>query len=120
MVITAGVTGAIWGITAEVGLIAQTFGAKVTREQKAEKNEQGEDCLKAWFNPLQKFNIAGVLIGSTGWGLASPGTLIAIANALTSHGVTTGGVYVDDVDVARSNTEFNKLTATATQAPLIA
>lgn len=119
-VITAGTSGATWGLLAETGLIAQAAGAKVSREQKVEKNPQGDDVLKAWFNPLQKFTISGVIIGLSGVGVAAPGIALTLANTSAANGVSAGGIYVDDVDIARGNTEFNKITATATQAPLIA
>jgi hypothetical protein len=119
-VITAGTTSATWGLNAEMGLITQSAPAKVTREQKFEKDNQGVDVLGAWFNPIQKFTVKGVIIGNTGWSAAAPGVAQTLANTSTANGVAVGGIYVDDVDIDRVNVEFQKLTATASQRPAIA
>ena len=55
----------------------------------------------------------------SGVGAAAPGLAIVFVNTAITNGVTTGGIYTDDVEVAKSNTEFKKITVNATQYPLI-
>lgn len=115
-----GVSGAVWGITAETGVIAQSASSKVTREKNQVRNESGEFALVSFFNALQNFTVEGVFTSATGIGAASPGFALSLANTNTNNGVTAGGIYCDDVDIKRVNTDFKRITATATQYPLIA
>ena len=114
-VIIIGTTGATWGLTAETGILIQTVSNKTSSEKNEVRDEQGNFALIAFFNPLRKITVNGVIVGTTGIAAAAPGVALTIANIGTSHGVTTGGVYTDDVEVAGTNTEFTKITTNATQ-----
>ena len=114
-VITIGTTGATWGLTAETGLLVQTTSNKVSREKNEVRDEQGDFALVAYYNPLRKITISGVIVGTTGIAAAAPGVALTVANLETANGITTGGVYCDDVDVSKENTGFKKITANATQ-----
>lgn len=114
-VITIGTTGATWGLTAETGILVQTTSDKPTREKNEVRDEQGEISLVAFYNPLRKISVSGVIVGSSGIAAAAPGVALTIANKGSSNGVTTGGVYTDDVELAGGNTEFKKITVSATQ-----
>lgn len=118
-VVTIGTTGAVWGLTAESGIIVQTVDAKVTRDKNEVRNETGEIALVSYYNPIQKYTVNGVVIGTAGWASVSPGFSTALVNTNTLNGVTQGGVYVDDVDVPKANVDFKKITANCTQYPLI-
>lgn len=118
-VITIGVTGALWGVTAETGIICQSTSAKVSREKNQVRNESGEFALVSFYNPLQTFTVSGVFTSAAGIATAAPGVALTIANTNTGNGVTAGGIYTDDVEIAKVNTEFKKVTANATQYPLI-
>ncbi len=117
-VTTIGTTGAVFGLTAETGMLVQTVTAKVAREKNQVRNEVGEFTVVAFYNPLQTFAISGVLTGTIT--NAAPGLALTVANTNTANGVSTGGIYVDDIEIAKTNTEFKKITANATQYPLIA
>jgi hypothetical protein len=114
-VITIGTTGASWGLTAETGLLVQTFSQKNTREKNQVRNEAGDFALVAYYNPTSAISVSGVLIGATGIGAAAPGVILTVANSTTGNGSTTGGIYVDDIEIASSNTDFKKFTANATR-----
>ena len=117
-VITIGTTGAAWGLTAETGMLVQTCTAKVTREKNQVRDNVGEFVAVSFYNPLQTFAIAGVLTGTIT--NAAPGLALTVANTNTANGVTTGGIYVDDIEIQKVNVDFKKMTANATQYPLIA
>lgn len=119
-VITIGTAGATWGLTAETGLLVQSVGLKATREKNQVRNETGEFALVSFYNPLVNASVSGVVTGSTGIAAAAPGVALTIANIETVGGVSAGGVYTDDVDVQKGNTEFKKITVNATRYPLIA
>jgi len=112
---TIGATGATWGLTAETGILVQTSSAKTTREKNEVRNEQGDFALVSYYNPTQSLSISGVVVGTTGVAAAAPGVALTIANTSILNGMTTGGVYTDDVDVTKSNTEFLQITANATR-----
>jgi len=119
-VITIGTTGVTWGLTAETGVLVQTIGVKTAREKNAVRNNQGDVTLVGFYNPTQTYAIAAVIAGNTGIATAAPGVVLTVANATGIGGITSGGIYTDDVDVAMANTEFQKITVNATRYPLIA
>ena len=114
-VITIGTTGATWGLTAETGLLVQTTSNKVNREKNEVRDEQGDFALVSFFNPLRKISVSGVIVGSTGIAAAAPGVALTIANIGVTNGITTGGVYTDDVDITGGNTAFKSISVNATQ-----
>jgi hypothetical protein len=119
-VTTIGTTGVVWGITAEGGMLVQSVTAKITREKNQVRNEAGEFVALAFYNALQTYSLNAVLIKpQTQLGTVSPGFAFNLANVHIGNGVTTGGIYCDDVEIAKSNTEFQKITVNATQYPLI-
>jgi hypothetical protein len=114
-VITIGTTGATWALTAETGILVQAHTSKDTREKNQVRNGQGDFVLVSFYNPTQAITISGVIVGTTGVAAAAPGVELAVANTNNSNGLTTGGVYVDDVDVVKGNTEFMKISGNATR-----
>jgi len=114
-VITIGATGAAWGLAAETGLLVQTTTSKDTREKNQVRDEQGDFALVSFYNPTQSLSISGVIVGTTGIAAAAPGVALTVANVNITNGVTTGGIYTDDVDISKGNTEFKKITANATR-----
>lgn len=114
-VITIGQTGATWGLTAETGLLVQSHTSKDTREKNQVRDAQGDFALVSFYNPTQSISLSGVMITATGIAAAAPGVVLVVANTNVGNGVTTGGIYTDDVDVASGNTEFKKLSANATR-----
>jgi hypothetical protein len=114
-VITIGTTGATWGLTAETGLLVQASSNKIAREKNEVRDEIGEISLVAYYNPLAKIAISGVIVGTAGIAGAAPGVALTTANINNGNGVTTGGVYTDDVDVQGANTDFKKISVNATR-----
>lgn len=119
-VITVGTTGATWGTNTQTGIITQSQGAKVSREQNIVRNATGDATLWAFYNPKQTHTVAGVIIGNTGIAAAAPGVALTLAGANTANGVSGGGIYTTDVDVTTVNTDFSKITVNADQYPGIA
>jgi hypothetical protein len=119
-VTTIGTTGAVWGMTAETGIIVQTGSASINREKNEVRNEVGEVSLVAYFNYTQAYSIEGVVVGTAGIAGAAAGVALTIANVQNTNGVTTGGIYTDEVELTLSNTEFKKIRVSATRYPLIA
>lgn len=123
-VITAGQSGASWGLNPEVGVIAQKLDFKIGRTLKEELGPQGDAALLAWFNAKAKYTGSGVIIGSTGWAAAAPGIAIAIVNdpqTSGTYGITAANsIYGDDAEIPQANTEFKKVTFNGTKYANIA
>lgn len=114
-----GTSGATWGLTAETGVLIQRQNAKTSREKNQVRNHEGEVTLVSYYNPIQTYSMEGVTTGSTGIVAAVPGVALTLANTFPNNGVNAGLIYTDDVDVAKINTDFQKITVNATRYPLI-
>jgi len=114
-VITIGTTGATWGMTAETGVLIQTFTQKISREKNEVKGETGDVALVAYFNPLGKVSWSATCVGTAGLAAAAPGVSSTFANISTTNGSPTGGIYTDDVEIGKGNAEFKKISGNATQ-----
>lgn len=117
-VTTIGVTGTIWGLTSETGMIVQTVSCKSAREKAEVKNATGEVAAVSYYNATQTYAIKAVVAGTVT--NAAPGLALTLANKNDGNGVTTGGIYVDDVSLDGSNVAFQELNINATRYPLIA
>lgn len=114
-----GTAGATWGLTAETGVLIQRQNAKTAREKNQVRNHEGEVTLVSYYNPTQTYSMEGVTTGATGIVAAVPGVALTIANTYPDNGVDAGLIFTDDVDVAKLNTDFQKITVNATRYPLI-
>jgi hypothetical protein len=118
-VITAGQSGASWGLNPETGVIAQTMGFKVARELKEEKGPQGDAALLAFFNAKGKYSGSGVIVGATGWAAAAPGVALVVANdpqTGSTYGITAANsIYIDDAEIPQANVEFKKVSFNGTK-----
>ena len=79
-VITIGTTGAVWGVTAETGIICQTVSTKAQREKNMVRNESGDVTLVSYYNPSQTFTISGIFTSASGIAAAAPGVALTVAN----------------------------------------
>jgi hypothetical protein len=114
-----GTAGATWGLSAETGVLIQRQNAKTSREKNLVRNHSGEVTLVSFYNPTQEFSMEGVTTGSAGLAAAVPGIALTLANSFPNNGVDSGSIYTGDVDVAKVNTDFQKITVSATRWPLI-
>ncbi len=117
-VLTAGRTGATWGLNEESGIIAQHGTWKTSIEENPKKNKDGEYQMTSWYNPTQSISLYGISLGS-GLSNALVGVAIAMANGFGNNGVNSGSVYVTSVEQAPSNTGFVAVSLTAVRRPLI-
>ena len=117
---TKGTVGCVWGLTADAGILVQTVGSKTSIEKNEVRNHEGEFVAIAFYNPTKTFSISGVMTGTTGGiATATVANVIASNNFNSLGGVSVGLILVDDVDISKGNTEWNKITVNATQRPLI-
>jgi len=117
---TKGTVGCVWGLTADAGILVQTVGSKTSIEKNEVRNHEGEFVAIAFYNPTKTFSISGVMTGTTGGiATATVANVIASNNFNSLGGVSVGLILVDDVDISKGNTEWNKISVNATQRPLI-
>lgn len=120
--ITIGSAGLLFGIaTAEVGGILQSFEQRISRDKKEVKNETAEVAGVAYYNMKKTLSGNFYTQGTTTIAAIAPGSAYVFANTTTAgNGITTGGVYIDEVTVALANEDFKKISFSASQYPLIA
>lgn len=123
-VITAGQSGASWGLNPEIGVIAQNLGFKPNRTLKEELGPQGDAALLAFYNAKGKYSGSGVIVGSGGWAAAAPGVALVIANdpqTGSTYGITAANsIYIDDAEIPQANVEFKKISFNGTKYANIA
>ena len=57
--------------------------------------------------------------GAGGIATASVGAVLTLVNTSSGNGVTTGLILTDDIDIQKTNTDWQKISVNATQRPLI-
>lgn len=63
-VILAGQTGAHWGLTAQIGFIAQSSEADSTIDENPTKDANGEVAWTSFYNPTRTIECGGVWLGA--------------------------------------------------------
>lgn len=116
---TIGTTGLFWGITAESGVLLQSYERKISRDKKEVKNESGEVSGLSYYNIRASYSFDAFTTGSSGLAAIAPGSAYSFANSVSGNGVTAGSVYIDEVTVNRTNEDFQKISGSASQYPLI-
>ena len=86
-VITSSSSAAVvFGCTAELGIIINSFTRTTSREKVELTNDQGDVVALAFHKPMAAVTIEGVANGlTTGMGLAAPGVALSINNTTSSR-----------------------------------
>lgn len=118
--IIIGLQGATWLLTAETGGAIQSFERTTSRK----KNEiydasVGKTTGLVFHDPRAEYSIEIIQTSSAGLALASPGVALTLNSTVTGNGVTTGGIYVNDMRLRHSGQDFRRMTVSATQYPAI-
>lgn len=105
-------TGYQWGVEAdETGINIDSFGVTYKPEQKEFlPNRQGTKIGFAVDQPEAEISVSGEVSGSTGLMAATFSAAITIANDTEEFGMSTGGIYLDDVNIDQNRTAFRKAT----------
>jgi hypothetical protein len=111
---------ASFGLTAETGILVESFGKNVSSAKVEKQDNDGDTVLVSYYDKRAVFTVGGVVIGSTGVAAAAVAAAITLANSgIGAGGVTTGNIHVDSVDFNGTNTDFVSMSVTATQYPAI-
>lgn len=116
---TLGTAGLVWGTTAELGVLLQSFERKIQRDKKEIKNETGEVSALSFYNFRAGYTFDAYTTGTSSLAAASPGSAYSFVNSTSGNGVTAGSVYIDEVTISKANEDFTKISGSATQYPLI-
>jgi hypothetical protein len=116
-----GTAGATWGVTAEAGVIVQSFRRNVTRDKKVIKDEVGNIAVSSRYNPTAKYSISAYKKATDGGdiGIQAPGDTLTLAGTTTGNGVSAGLVLMDSINTQQANEDFLKVDIEAEQAPLL-
>jgi hypothetical protein len=114
-----GTAGLSWGLTAETGLLVQSYSRTVAGEEKIVKNHEGLSAGVSLYDASAEHTVTGYTTAAGGINAASFGTALVIANVATGNGVAAGEVLCTGVTNTLENEDFAQLEATAKQWPLI-
>lgn len=118
--IIIGLSGVTWLLTAETGGAIQSFQRHTSRTKlEVYDAAVGKTTGLVFHNPKADYTIEIIQTGVTGLALASPGVLLSLNSTVTGNGVTTGGIYTNDVQLRHSGQDFRRFTISATQYPAI-
>jgi hypothetical protein len=114
-----GTSGLEWGLTAETGILAQSYSRSVTGSEKEAKNHEGETAGVSLYDPKAEHTVGGYITGSTGIAAAAFGVALTIANVVSGNGVAAGLVLCTGVSDTLANEDYRMIEATAKQWPLV-
>lgn len=115
-----GPSGLSWGVTsAEVGLLVQSYSRTISGSEKLAKNNQGETVGVSLYDPMAEHVVEGYTTGDTGISAAAFGTSLTIANVMSGNGVSAGLVICTGVSHKLANEDYETISATAKQWPLV-
>jgi hypothetical protein len=110
-------SGYQWGVeTAETGVNVESFSANYKPEQKEYlRNTVGTKIGFAVDDPEGSISISGEVNGSSGLLAATFASATTLANDHADFGLTSGGVYMDDVTLEQGRQAWKKFSATYTK-----
>lgn len=114
-----GESGLNWGLDSETGILVQSYEGAITGNEKTALNHEGEAAGVSYYNPVRDHTIEGYITGSTGIAAAEFGSALTIANVASGGGVSAGLVVCNGVTNRLQNEDYEMITATARQFPLI-
>ena len=114
-----GTAGLEWGLSAETGILVQSYERSISGSEKVALNHEGEAAGVSMYNPVADHTVEGYITGTTGIAAAAFGTALTIANVLSGNGVSAGLVICNGVTDRQANEDYRMITATARQWPLI-
>ena len=110
----------VWGLTEETGILVQSYSNAVSGQERLAKNEQGETVGVSEYDPMAEHTIEGLIAGTTGIAAAEFGAVLTVANdAIIDGGVAAGQIICTGVTGSGSNEEYNSISVTARQWPLV-
>jgi hypothetical protein len=110
----------VWGLTAETGILVQSYEKAVSGSEVLAKDEEGETVGVSYYDPVADHSVEGHIASSplSGAAAAEFGTALAIANESTyGGGVAAGDIICNNVTFRLENENYNMVTATARQWP---
>lgn len=124
--ILQGLSGLVFLMTAESGIIIQNFDRQTGRTRDDVYDASvGYDIGFVGYNPTANYTISGRKNSGSGLGAAAPAVILTIAGTKFGNGVGTtaldaGGVYTNTVGLSHGERGFQSLSITAIQKPGIA
>lgn len=118
--ILVNLTGLIFLLQAEAGILIQNFDRETTRTREDVYDASlGYDIGFVAYNPQATYTVKGRVSGAAGVAIAAPAVALTLANLTTGNGVSAGGIYTETVSISHSEKGFREITVTALQKPAI-
>jgi hypothetical protein len=110
----------VWGLTAETGILVQSYEKSVSGSEVVAKDEEGETVGVSEYDPMAEHSVEGHIAGSTGVAAAEFGVALTLANAATyDGGVSAGLIIATNVTFRLENENYNMISTTARQWPQV-
>ena len=113
-------TGATFLISAETGVLIQSFSSDVESKMREVFNAAlGYVIGYVFYDFMRSISWSAIVNGSTGLAIAAPGVALTLANdfgiGTAKNGVATGGVYTKNVSVSHSGEDLRMISGSAVQ-----
>lgn len=107
-----------WGLSAESGILVQSYEKAVSGSEVLAKNEEGETVGVSMYDPVADHSVEGHIAGTGGVAAAEFGSALSLANASTHDGgVEAGLIIANNVTFRLENENYNMISVTARQWP---
>jgi hypothetical protein len=119
IVSSSAATSVVFGCSAEVGIIINSYSRQVSREKAEVMDNDGDVVAVSFYKPTATISIEGTLNGTTGVAAAVPGVALTLASTTSGSGITNGAILVDSVTRSETSEGFAAFSVEATQYPSI-
>jgi hypothetical protein len=106
---------AVFGCTAESGLIVQSFSRQVSREKAEVLDHDGNMVSVSYYKPHASISISGFANGS--FASTGVGNQLTIAASTSEGGISAGKILIDSISFSQSSEGFKEIAVEATQYP---
>lgn len=97
-----GKNGATRGMSDEAGVIIENLSFQATAEKEEIVGPSTDYELISYHARKQSISGDGIVLGTTGVMAGAPGVALTLANSVNIGGITTGDIFVDDIQGQRS------------------
>lgn len=97
-----------WGVDSEAGCLMQSQSRSVTSDKKPIKDHIGDVVAKSFYNFSAGYQISAYPTGASLTGILSTavGAIATLVGLNSGHGVTTGLILCEDVEVKNVNEDY--------------
>jgi hypothetical protein len=113
-------TGFAFGVLYdESGINIDSIARKYTAKKIRVPDKQGSARGKVYYDFTIDLSIDGEVAGASGLMACTIGASVSLANSVYGFGITTGGVYVDEINITNNREKLQMFSMKASIDPQI-